>query len=893
MWTRFAARLHAWWHRQQIRNTIDEELAFHVEMERALHESEGLPADEARREALAHLGGTARVREEVLEVRTPRLVALADRVRQDLRYGFRTFARTPLAVASIVFVLACGIGLNTAVFSAVEALFFHPLPVPNASAVVYVSGPAGTWVDYEVFRERAHGAVLGVTPTDQRSSTLTSPEVHLWAEGEWVNANYFETLRLRPALGRFFVPSEDDPRNIDRAIVLSDDLWRRRFGADPNIIGQRIALDQEDCTVIGIAPPGFHGVSLPWRPSQFWATFAQQISGQTKLPTSAVAFVARLAPQVSIAALAAMVADRPGETSPAPGRTAYVLEPAVGPLAPVNVVRAFGFVRGLGAAIAAMALVVMLIAASNVVGILLARGVGRSTELAIRQALGATGRRLVAQLLTESVLLGLAAGAAGLLVAWLLLEAYHDVAPAETALDVAIDGRALSYTLVVCAAAGLLVGLAPARQALRISVLAALGAPGAGTPQRVRRRVRYGSVVPQIACSVALLVVAGTQARALFDLEYLSPGFRLDHVLTVQLNPPGRRNADPKLAASSDQENRAFFQAVTSRLSALPGVSAVALASALPSQAALFPRQPWVSRDSLDRRTPRLVEASRDNVSGLYFRVFDISLLAGRTFDDVRDSPTSPLVAVINATLARELAPDGNAIGRMVSRYSPDDRDKPPAWYEVVGVVSDTRDNGAAVPLVYYAVSQLPWTFGFLSVVAQTRTDPAEAAAAMRRTIVDINPDGAFSDVQTMPEVIARDHFARRLALALLAFAAGFGTLLAAVGLYSAVSYWVAEQARDLGVRATLGATRHDLIGLVVWDGLKTVLVALVPGLLLGFLGFQASASLVRYAIGPVASPDVGIVSAVVGLVVGVTLLACYLPGRRAAIADPLPLLRA
>ena len=773
MWTRLTARLRAWWHRRQIRNTIDEELAFHVEMERTLHQSEGLSPDEARRQAVADLGGTAQVREEILEVRTTRLARVADRVRQDLRYACRTFARTPLAVASIVVVLACGIGLNTAVFSAIEALFFQPLPVPSPSAVVYVSGPAGAFVDYEVFRERAHSAVLDVTPTDQRSATLTSPEVHLWAEGEWVNANYFETLGLRPALGRFFAPSEDDPRNVDRAVVLSDDLWRHRFGADPNLIGQRIALDQDDCTVIGIAPPGFHGVSLPWRPSQFWATFAQQVSGRTKLPTSAVAFVARLAPQVSIAALAAMVADRPGETSPAPGRTAYVLEPAIGPLAPVDTVRAFAFVRGLAAAIAAMALVVMLIASSNVVGILMARGVGRSTELAIRQALGATGRRLVAQLLTESVLLGLAAGAAGLLVAWLLLAAYHAVAPAASALDLAIDGRALGYTLLVCASAGLLVGLAPARQAIRISILSALGAPGAGTPQRMRRRVRYGSVVPQIACSVALLLVAGTQARALFDLEYLSAGFRVDHVLTVQLNPPGRRTADPKLAADATQKNRDFFQAVTSRLSALPGVSSVALVSALPSQAALFPRQPWVSRDSLERHTPRLVEASLDNVSGLFFRVFHIRLLAGRAFDDIRDSPTSPPVAVVNATLAHELAPDGNAIGQMVSRYSPDDRDKPPVWYEVVGIVSDTTDNGAAVPLVYRAVSQLPQAFGFLSVVAQTRTDPAEAASAMRRTIVDINPDGAFTDVQTISEVLARDHFARRLALALLAFAAG------------------------------------------------------------------------------------------------------------------------
>ena len=334
MWTRLAARLRAWWHRREVQATVDEELEFHVEMEGLAHEAEGLSADEAHRQALADLGGTEQVREDILEVRTPRLMLFAWRVRQDLRYACRTFARTPLAVLSVVLVLACGIGLNTAVFSAVDALFFAPLPVPNASAVVYVSGPKGVSVDYGVFRDRAHGAVLSVAPTSSYPDmTLASPDVHLRSIGERVSANYFETLGLSPELGHFFVPSDDDERTADRAVILSDALWRQRFGADPNVIGRQVTLNDQDATIIGVAPPGFHGISLPWRPSQLWATSPQRRANGLPI-TRAQAFAARLAPGVSPASLIAMVADRPGQPNPRSG--VYELlwsRPAVGPLA--------------------------------------------------------------------------------------------------------------------------------------------------------------------------------------------------------------------------------------------------------------------------------------------------------------------------------------------------------------------------------------------------------------------------------------------------------------------------------------------------------------------------------------------------------------------------------
>ena len=905
MWIRLAARLRAWWHRRELQATVDEELAFHVEMERAAHEGDGLSSDAARRQALADLGGTAHVRADILEVRTPRLVALAERVRLDVRYAGRTFARTPLSITSVVVVLACAIGLNTAVFSAIDALFFAPLPVPSPSTVVYVTGPARSFVDYAVFKNRAHAAVVSVSPTESRVMPLTSPDVHLFGHGEWVNATYFETLGLRPELGRFFVPSEDDPRNVDRAVVISDDLWRGRFGADPSVVGRPVQLDGTDCSIIGVAPPGFRGVSLPWEPSEFWATYAQQISGLS-LSTRSVSFVARLAPGVSAATVAPMVADRPGQQNPAPGHTftTYIIRPAIGPLAPQDITQGLGFVRALADAVAAMALVVMLIAASNVVGILLARGIARSPELAIRQAMGATGRRLVAQLLTESVLLGVAAGLVGLVVAELLLAAYSAVSPVDVALPVTLDLRALVFTLVICSVAGLLVGLAPARQALRANVLSALGAPGAGTPRTVRRRLRYGTVVPQLGLSVALLVMAGAHAKTLFNLEFRPAGYRVDHVLTVELKPPAQTSAlstdDERDAAA--KENRGFYTTVSPRLGALPGVSAVALSAGLPSRFRILPGLTWVSRDRLEAHAPAVAAAARTFVSAQFFRVFDIRLLAGRTFDDTRDTPDAPSVVIVNATLARQLAPAGNAVGLLIAspddrlhnpRHAPKDPNAAPVWSEVVGVVTDTTDGATVVPLVYKAVTQIDDLWMSLNAVAQVSTDPISTSVAMRRAIADVNPNGAWSDVERMADVVARDHYARRLALGLLAFAAGLGMFLASVGLYSAVSYWTAQQARDLGVRATLGATHHDLIALVIWDGAKTVLTALVPGLLLGLAGFRITGRLIQYVIGPVSAPGFDVVLVVVALVVAVTLLACFVPARRAAQADPLVVLRA
>ena len=637
-----------------------------------------------------------------------------------------------------------------------------------------------------------------------------------------------------------------------------------------------------------MAPAGFRGVSLPWMPTQFWTVEALPVGVTLKHPrTASPALIARLVPGASIGSLSAIVANRPGQATAQTTLTDYVVRPAVGLLTPETQASSLGFVRALADAVAMMGLAVMLIAASNVVGILMARGVARSTELAVRRALGASARRLVQQLLTESVLIGAAAGLAGLFVAWVLIHLYRAWSPYDIALDVTIDTRVLAYTLLVCVGAGILVGIAPARQALRVNVLAGLGAPGTGTTASLRRGTRYGSVIPQIALSVGLLVIAGAHAVALAKVERQDPGYQIEDIVTVQATPPFRYFAKPMTKETAGAINRGYFTEALEHLRTLPGVSAAALTVALPTGSSGLPKRQWTSRDSSGHGITVLAPPNAV-VSADFFTVFRIPLLAGRSFDDERDSATAAPVAIVSAGLARKLGPAGAVLGLRIAVDPTGTARTEPEWREIVGVVGDTFDGSDAIPLVYVPLKS---SF-FGTLVARTSADPASMAPVIARTLTAIDDRAQIGEVLTLSESIARAHYLRRLTLAMLAIAGLFGVVLAAIGLYSAVSYWVAQQARDLGVRATLGATRGDLVGLVVRDGLMTVLIALVPGIALGLVGFRLTAGLVRFVVGPIASPALGVVGSVVGLVLVIAVAACYLPGRRAATADPLVALR-
>ena len=892
--TRLLARLRAFWHRREIRETLDEEIRFHVDMESAAHRARGLTAVQAARQAAIDLGGPGHARDAVLDVRTSPLRRLANSCGQDVRYGLRTFARTPLAIASVVLVLAVGIGLNSAVFGAIDAVFFRPLPVPRPDEMVYVTAPTGA-VNFVVFRDRARGSITGMSTTEPAQNvTLSSDSLHMTANGESVGIDYFRVLQLVPSVGRFFEPADDDSNEADSALVISDDVWRHRLGADSNVIGQSVLVDGVRHVIVGIAPPGFRGLSLPWMPSEFWVVRRIPAEFKARVKSVSGALLARLSPGASVRSLGAIVANRPGQDPRQSDQTDYAVRVAAGLLTPGMQGSALGFVRALADAVAVMALAVMLIAAANVVGILMARGVARSAELAVRQALGAGAGRLTQQLLTESALIGAAAGGVGLFVAWVLMHLYHAWSPSEIALDVTANARVLIYTLVVCVGAGLLVGIAPARQALRVNILAGLGAPGAGTTAVTRRRTRYGSVIPQMALSIGLLIVAGAHAQALMNIERRNPGYAMSDIVTVMVRPPAIHVnfKDASERAKADALDREYLARVLDSVRTLPGVSAVALSSATPSAAAGFPKLRWFSHNSLEHRASAAATASGLGASAEFFETFGIPLLAGRPFDDKRDSPTAPLVAIVSAAFAKQLAPDGSIIGQRIAVDMPGRTESQWEWRDVVGVVGDIFEGADVVPMVYLPGSQGKFAWAGGTVAARVSVDPASIAPVIAHTITKLDDRAQLGEAVTMTELVARDHYVRRLTLAMLAIAGIFGVALAAIGLYSAVSYWVAQQARDLGVRATLGATRGDLVRLVLRDGLTTVLIALIPGIALGLVGFRLTAGLVRFVVGPIAAPAFGVIASVVAMVMLVALAACYLPGHRAAKADPLVALR-
>ena len=887
--TRLLAWLRALWKRREIRATVDEELAFHVEMEADAHRRHGDPPDEARRHALAEFGPPSFVRAEILDVRTPWLGRFTSGVLQDTRYALRSFSRTPLAMASVVIVLAVGIGLTSAVFSAVDALFFRSLPVPNADRMVYITAP-GAEVDIGAFKDAAQGAIRAISPTQWTGGLLSNDDLHVRANGELVGPAYFAALGLRPELGRFFLQSDADPGDADWAVVVSDDLWQSRLSGNSAVVGLPVQLMGRRAVVIGVAPPGFRGVALPWRPSEFWVVQRLPPPFRQHLAQSAIA---RLSGGANAQALAAAVNAHATNGEPATTNHAEIsIRPAVGLLTTQADLASLGFVRALADAVAVMALVVMLIAAGNVVGILMARGVARSTELAVRQALGADASRLARQLVTESLLLGMAAGAAGLFVAWMLIHVYRAWAPFDVALDLEINARVLGWTLLACTLAGLGVGAAPMRQALHVDVLAWLGAPGATIAAPRARRLRYGAVMPQMALSIALLIVAGAHARALALVEQANPGYEVDHVIAATLRlPPSKFNRnDPAQAAAAAAANVQFIATVLERLRGQPGVSAAAAATVDPSGAVLLPFHPLTARDSSGRETSVVTSSSIDAVSADFFAAESIPLLQGRTFDDKRDRPDTPPVAIVSASLARQIEPDGRALGRLVQVVTVG-KTSETAWREVVGIVGDIKNGDTVVPMVYEPTTQLNLHV-IITTIVRVNVDAEAAVPMISHALASIDSRAQLDEAMTLRESIARAHFVRRLTLALVGVAGIFGVVLAAIGLYSAVSYSVAQQARGLAVRVTLGATGRDLSRLVLWDGVRSVLIALAPGICLGLVAFRLTAAVVRYVTGPVAAPD-GIVIAAVALLVGaVAIVACLLPARRAATADPLAALR-
>lgn len=834
---------------------------------------------------------------------------------QEIRYAARTFARSPAFTAVAVLVLAFGIGLNTAIFSVVNALLFRPLPVRAPAELMYVyhqrpdvSGITSR--DYLYLRKNNDVFVDMFAASSDRAAIGTGGAAE-FVKGEAVTANYFEALGVKALPGRTFVPAQEEASGAPPVVVISHSLWRRHFDSDPHIIGKTIELirlgvaraDQRPAyAVIGVMPPDFKGLST-WQPTDYWVPVVQRAidwdSGEPDpLDRVPLLAVGRLKPGVARAQARTVIATLGTHL-----RHAYPYREKIRdwglvlhdsrkvslPFAPRGDV-----VPGrLAAGLMAVSGTVLLIAGANLAGMLMARGVTRRNEIAVRLALGAGKWRTIRQFLVETVLVALAGGALGLVVARLFVHAFDVNTPGQfgrfqfgrVSLEIPLDTRVLLFTLLLCIAVGVAIGLAPALQASRTDLLSALSGASA-TPARVRSRLRHWIVIPQVCLSLVLLLGAGTLVRPLLQAESIEPGYNPADVVLVDfdLPAPGRHQRSGPVMDAFLRDRERFYRRLVEQAKALPHVSAVSLVMlGLPTE----PGTTWViAREDFANGKHHWVSSAI--VSSGYFDALGIRLLRGRRFDD-RDGISTPRVAVVCEALARQLWPGKDPIGQYLALHWPDST-RAPQWLEVVGVVNEVKplmSDGRANPYVYVPLEQQEQPYA-ITVVARGHGRPGDLLKGLRDAVSAADVNAQIHGARTMSEAIAAMLYPRRMAAAILAISGLLGLLLASVGLYGVVSYSVAQRLREIGIRASLGARTIDITRLVLNEGVKVLLVGSFLGLALSVGAQRVASSLV------VALPKTDLLTFVCVplLLAAVILLACYVPARRAARVDPMEVLR-
>ncbi|MGE0128236.1 MAG: ABC transporter permease [Blastocatellales bacterium] len=797
---------------------------------------------------------------------------------QDLRYGARMLLKNPGFTLVAVITLALGIGANTAIFSVVNGVLLSALPYPQSDQLTMV------WLD-----NRRQGIRDDITSypnfqdwrnqnkTFQGMAGVRSLNVNLTGAGEpeelraaTVSSNFFQLMGVGPAQGRGFTAEEEQPGK-DKVVILSHGLWQRRFGGDPGILNKTISLNGESHTVVGIMPPGFQfptkaEIWAPLAPNErlraargaFWLPVVGRLkSGVTRAQAQAdMDVVARQLEQQypNLAGYGVNVVPLHEQTVGNVRRALLVLLGAVG--------------------------FVLLIACANVANLLLARAATRQREVAVRAALGASRWRLVRQLLTESVLLSVAGGALGVLLALWGLELLLDLSPANIPrLDnIRLDGRVLGFTVGLSLLTGLIFGLAPALQTSHLELGETLkegGRTGAGGSRA--QRIRSAFIVAEVALTLALLISAGLLIRSFWRLQQVAPGFKTERVLTMKLALPRSKYAEGAKAT-------AFFQQLQERLSTLPGVEAASAVSTI-----LLPKLANSSNFTIENRPPdpreQSLELPFDAVQPNYFQTMSIQLLSGRTFSE-QDASDKPRVAIVNETFVKRYFPNEDAVGK---RFTFGDGNNNPQWITIVGVVRDTKRQGLDQPIrieSWFPHAQAPSRS--MQVVLRTTGDPLALAGAVRDAVWSLDRDLPIPKMETMEQILSESVAQRRLNMLLLAIFAAVALILAAVGIYGVMSYAVTQRTNEIGIRMALGAQMGDVLKLILAQGMKLALI----GVGIGLIATIALTRLMSSLLFGVSATDPLTFAAIALLLTVVALLACYLPARRATKVDPMIALR-
>ncbi len=804
---------------------------------------------------------------------------------QDLRYALRLLHKKPGFTIIAILTLGLGIGANTAVFSVVNAFLLRPLPYHEPDRLVMIQRTPATADSESVYSYPVFGGVReqcesfgGVAAFAYHRLTLDSPEGPKAVLGSRVTSNFFSVIGVAPVLGRAFLPGEDEP-NKPRLVILSHGLWQRRFGSDPAIVGQTITADKETVEIVGVMPPDLKFDLIPELPKvEFWITLNPSPRMKTAGNVNWLRIIARLNPAATVAqarteldVIAERIRQNVGQSSPD-----AVKLPDDFALSAVDLKEFFigDAQRPLFILLGAVGFV-LLIACVNVANLLLAHGVGRQKEIAIRGVLGASRRRLMRQMLTESLMLSLAGGALSLLLVVWSLQVIAWLTPKWMTRmeEISLDWKVFLFALAASLFTGILFGLLPSLRASKVDLHTTLKS-GAATASRRAGGFRNLLVIAEVALAVVLLVGAGLMINSFIRVTSIDTGFNPENVLSMELR---------MLAREKPPEQTAFVDQVLERVRSLPGVKDAAFVESLP----------MVGGSSQSNKRSKMLEGpiAGDPDAQMkieprfatpdYFQTMGIRLLRGRLFTDQDTAETQPVV-IVSERMAREAWPGEDAIGkRLLWNWKKDQRPT------VIGVVTDiTQYDREPALALYYPFSQNPDSF--LSLAVRSSSDPLNLIAGIRNQIFEVDPRVVVDDVMTMEQRLGDLVAQPRFYAVLLGAFAVMGMLLSIIGLYGVISYLVSQRTREVGIRIALGAQSHDIFKLVIGHGLALTLIGFATGL----VGAFALSRLLDSLLFGVTATDPATYAVISLLLLTTTFAACYLPARRATRVDPVIALR-
>ncbi|MGA2098576.1 MAG: ABC transporter permease [Candidatus Acidiferrum sp.] len=880
LWNRIRSWLDATVRRSSMEHELDAELRFHMQAYADDLKCEGVAAQEAERRARLEFGAIEHAKEECREARG---VRLSETLLQDIRYGARMLRKNPGFTAVAVLTLALGIGANTAIFSLVNGILLVSLPYSHPERLVSLAGADPTYPRGAFVAMREQLRTMDVaTYAEGHEFNLTGRGEAVRLTGTYVSAEFFSLLGARPELGRTFYSGED-LAGRDNFVILSHALWQQRFASDPSIIGHSIELEGTSREVIGVMPPNFR---FPSTKTQVWIPLHNDPrSVDDYWAGDFMPVIGRLHPGTTLAQGRAEIrlfqAHAPA-LFPWPMPASWNAEVSVVPLQNGMVADVRSRLLMLLGAVA----LVLLIACTNVANLMLSRAATREKEVAIRAAMGAGRKRILRQLLTESVLLATLGSLLGLFFAQEGLSLLKNLLPADTPrlLDVHMDWRVLAFTACLAIVTGLAFGLAPALHSSRAALSESLKSATRGATISVSQRLRNGLVVAEIALAVLLVISAGLMIRSFWALSHVNPGFRPEHILTARITP------NESFCSDTDR-CLAFYRNVLDQTRAFPGVTDAALVNTLPLGGRVTKR----SFDVQDYVVPPGETAPLfwlNIVTPDYFRVMGIPLLSGRGFteSDVSSAP----VAVITAETAHRFWPNQIAAGKHIRLLHDND------WRTVIGVIPDVRAYDlqrnapnwiGGIAYVLYnpdATLENEHVPAEMTIALRTSRDDSQIGTMLRSSITGLNLEVPVSEVKTMDAIVSDAVSTPASTTSLFVAFAAVALALGIIGIYGVLSFLVSKRTREIGIRIALGAQRSDVLRLIMKEGAKFSLA----GITLGLAGAFAATRLLSSELYGVTAADPLTYAGVAILMAAVTLLACYIPTRRAMRVDPLTALR-